>query len=133
MLIVMPRAFSSGALSIMSNAVAVTFGFFAASTLVIAAVSVVLPWSMCPMVPMFRCGLFRSNFSLAICSVSVRCPSDGSRRAWFASAVCLGGSCWVNVRLLATHSLDDLLRDRLRNLGVGVELHRVRRAPLGAR
>jgi hypothetical protein len=42
----MPRSRSSGALSIWSNAVAVTLGFASASTRVIAAVSVVLPWSM---------------------------------------------------------------------------------------
>jgi len=35
--------------------------------LVIAAVSVVLPWSMCPIVPMFTWGLVRSNFCFAIC------------------------------------------------------------------
>ena len=28
-------------------------------TFVIAAVNVVLPWSTCPMVPMFKCGLVR--------------------------------------------------------------------------
>jgi len=33
---------------------------------VIAAVKVVLPWSMCPIVPTFTCGLLRSNFSFAI-------------------------------------------------------------------
>ena len=32
----------------------------------IAAVSVVLPWSMWPMVPMLTCGLVRSNFFFAI-------------------------------------------------------------------
>src|SRR5579884_2409667 len=32
-----------------------------------AAVRVVLPWSMCPIVPTFTCGLVRSNFFLAIC------------------------------------------------------------------
>jgi hypothetical protein len=37
---------------------------------VIAAVSVVLPWSMCPIVPMFTCGLFLSNFAFAISVVS---------------------------------------------------------------
>src|SRR5262249_54518418 len=31
-----------------------------------AAVKVVLPWSTCPIVPMFTCGLLRSNFSLLI-------------------------------------------------------------------
>jgi hypothetical protein len=43
--IVMPRAFSSGALSISSKAYALP-PCFSVSTLVIAAVSVVLPWSM---------------------------------------------------------------------------------------
>jgi hypothetical protein len=33
---------------------------------VIAAVSDVFPWSTCPIVPMLQCGLFRSNFALAI-------------------------------------------------------------------
>src|SRR5438876_8830648 len=37
-----------------------------AATLVSAAVKVVLPWSMCPIVPTFTCGLLRSNFSFAI-------------------------------------------------------------------
>jgi hypothetical protein len=66
---VMPRSRSSGALSIWSYAM--NFAkFFFASTLVIAAVSVVLPWSTCPIVPTFRCGLLRTNFSLAIASSS---------------------------------------------------------------
>ena len=42
-----------------------------ADTLVSAAVSVVLPWSMCPMVPTFTCGLLRSNFSLAMSAILV--------------------------------------------------------------
>src|SRR5690606_5651675 len=37
-----------------------------ASVIVIAAVSVVLPWSTWPIVPMLQCGLLRSNFSLAM-------------------------------------------------------------------
>jgi hypothetical protein len=37
-----------------------------AATFVSAAVSVVFPWSMCPMVPTLTCGFERSNFSLAI-------------------------------------------------------------------
>ena len=62
----MPRAFSSGALSIWSNADAsLRFGYLSCRTLVIAAVSVVFPWSMCPMVPMLTCGLVRSNLALA--------------------------------------------------------------------
>src|SRR5258705_12298655 len=39
-----------------------------ADTLVSAAVRVVLPWSMCPIVPTFTWGLLRSNFSLAMSS-----------------------------------------------------------------
>jgi len=46
-LIVMPRCFSSGALSIDSNdRTAVVPPTFSASTFVMAAVRVVLPWSM---------------------------------------------------------------------------------------
>src|SRR5688572_14312405 len=63
---VMPRAFSSGALSIWSYAVNVAPPVFA-STLVIAAVSDVLPWSTCPIVPMLQCGFVRSNFALPMC------------------------------------------------------------------
>ena len=44
---VIPRSFSSFALSIWSNALkGLTSGYLSCSTLVIAAVSVVLPWSM---------------------------------------------------------------------------------------
>ncbi len=66
MAMVMPRAFSSGALSIWSKAVKATFGFFSWRTFVIAAVRVVLPWSMCPIVPTLTWGFVRSNFFLAI-------------------------------------------------------------------
>src|SRR5437868_6548772 len=38
----------------------------AADTFVSAAVVVVVPWSTCPIVPTFTCGLFRSNFALAM-------------------------------------------------------------------
>src|SRR3982074_125616 len=44
-----------------------------ADTLVSAAVKVVFPWSMCPMVPTFTCGLLRSNFSLAMSTILVVC------------------------------------------------------------
>ena len=33
----------------------------------IAAVSVVFPWSTCPIVPTFTCGFVRSNLALAMC------------------------------------------------------------------
>src|SRR5688500_16088467 len=61
----MPRAFSSGAASIWSYALASPPNL-AAITEVIAAVSVVLPWSTCPIVPTFTCGFVRSNFFFAI-------------------------------------------------------------------
>jgi hypothetical protein len=61
----MPRAFSSGALSIWSYAVNVAPPF-SAKTFVIAAVKDVLPWSTCPIVPTLQCGLLRLNFSFAI-------------------------------------------------------------------
>src|SRR3989344_821679 len=62
---VIPLAFSSGALSISS-----TFSSFFAKpfinrTCVKAAVKVVLPWSTCPMVPTFTCGLVLTNFSFS--------------------------------------------------------------------
>src|SRR6478609_7386248 len=50
MLMVMPRAASSGARSMRSNE----------TYWVVAAVRVVLPWSTWPIVPMFRCGLVRT-------------------------------------------------------------------------
>jgi hypothetical protein len=33
---------------------------------VIALVSVVFPWSMCPIVPTFKCGFVLSNFAFPI-------------------------------------------------------------------
>jgi len=36
------------------------------NTFVIAEVSVVLPWSMCPIVPTFTCGFVRSYFAFAM-------------------------------------------------------------------
>src|SRR5215208_1097626 len=65
MAMVIPRCRSSGALSIWSKGVKSACPF-KASVLVIAAVSVVLPWSTCPMVPTFACGLVRSNRFFAI-------------------------------------------------------------------
>ena len=75
---VIPRSFSSFALSIWSKGVkGLTSGYLSCSTLVIAAVSVVLPWSMCPMVPMLTCGLVRSNlaFATGFSSLDLRDPA----------------------------------------------------------
>src|SRR3954466_8810302 len=119
----MPRAFSSGALSIWSNADAsLRSGYLSCSTLVIAAVSVVLPWSMCPMVPMLTCGFVRSNFAFA---------TVGSSPRGYAVVRALG---WA-VRgwgLLARRLGDDLLGHVGRDLRVAVEDHRVAGPPLGA-
>src|SRR3990170_4756788 len=97
---VMPRCFSSGALSICSKATAWLAGSSGtrfASTLVMAAVSVVLPWSTWPMVPTFRCGFVLSNLPLAI------------------------------ILLLP---LGYLGRDALGHLGIVIELHSERRTAL---
>src|SRR5579862_5982815 len=61
---VIPRAFSSGALSISSylTGLLTELGKRLARTCVSAAVKVVLPWSTCPIVPTFTCGFVRSNF-----------------------------------------------------------------------
>src|SRR5215470_18212582 len=70
-----------------------------ASTLVIAAVSDVLPWSTCPIVPILQCGLFRSNFALLI---------------WISPNVGRSGH-------LRPHFVGDRLRHRL----IVIEVHRV--------
>src|SRR5947208_6585448 len=120
----MPRAFSSGALSIWSKADAsLRSGYLSCSTLVIAAVSVVLPWSMCPMVPMLTCGLVRSNLALATgflsgVSFAVVRVSGGCGR-------CSGGA-----GLLARGLGDDLLGHVRGDLGVRVEHHGVARPSL---
>ena len=61
------RNILASALATSSYALAVAKPFVE-RTFVIAAVSVVLPWSMCPMVPTFTWGFLRWNFSLAIVS-----------------------------------------------------------------
>src|SRR3954465_15035519 len=118
----MPRAFSSGALSIWSKADAsLRFGYLSCRTLVIAAVSVVLPWSMCPMVPMLTCGLVPSNLALA----------TGFLSPWLRRWCVLWGGLW-GVGLLARRLGDDLLGHVGRDLGVAVEDHRVAGPTLGA-
>src|SRR5262245_59298906 len=52
-----------------------------AATFVSAAVSVVLPWSMWPIVPTFTCGFERSNFSFAICLSDAPGPRRRPSRA----------------------------------------------------
>src|SRR5699024_11459683 len=58
-------------------ALPISSGYWSASTLVIAAVVVVLPWSTCPMVPMFTCGFERSNLAFAtVCPPGLHCDYD---------------------------------------------------------
>src|SRR6185503_11508674 len=90
------------------------FLFLVCRTFVIAAVNVVLPWSMCPIVPMFTCGFVRSNFALAI---AISC-------AWKLA----GARTW---RRSPRHLGDDLLADGARHFLVAGKLHGVGRPPLG--
>ena len=76
---VMPRAFSSGAASIWSYALASPPNSLL-STVVIAAVSVVLPWSTWPIVPTFTWGLVRSNLPFAISELLLGLGAHGADR-----------------------------------------------------
>src|SRR5581483_10511799 len=111
---VMPRAFSSGALSMESKERNFTFGLCFASVLVMAAVKVVLPWSMCPMVPMLTCGLLRSNFAFAILLLPDSLPD---------SLFCI----------LALYAGDDHFGKVLPHLPLLAEMHGDARAPLSRR
>src|SRR5580692_9099682 len=124
---VIPRSFSSFALSIWSKGVkGFTSGYLSCSTLVIAAVRVVLPWSMCPMVPMLTCGLVRWNFAFATGISSLR--SGPPAWVWSVSGFLLPAV--ARYELLAARLRDDLLGDARRHLGVRVELHAVVRPSL---
>src|ERR1700736_2697539 len=128
----MPRSLSSFALSIWSKGVkGFTSGILSCSTLVIAAVSVVLPWSMCPMVPMLTCGLVRWNFAFATGISSLR--SGPLRWVWSVSGLPAVARYELASWLLAARLRDDLLGDARRHLGVRVELHAVVRASLRLR
>src|SRR5690242_20357319 len=70
------------------------------------------------MVPMLTCGLVRSNFALATVGSSW-CGCYLTRTNW--------GGAEGQGELLAADLLDDLVGDVRGNLGVRVELHRVRR------
>ena len=74
MVTVLARRALSGALAIRSYAMHFGLALASPSILMIAAVSVVLPWSMWPMVPTFTCGLVRSNFSFAIAHLRAVLP-----------------------------------------------------------
>src|SRR5262249_41621289 len=59
--------------------------------MVIAAVSVVLPWSTCPIVPTFTCGFVRSNFCFAIATSSLWVQVPDRRTSCVAGLA--GGYC----------------------------------------
>src|SRR3954454_15920096 len=109
---VIPRSRSSGALSIVSKA-----RYWAsplrARYFVIAAVRLVLPWSMWPIVPTLTCGFVRSNFFLAIglggLPAPLPCPASGP-------ALC-----------------HELRRDVRGDLGVVAQFHRIARPTLRLR
>src|SRR5579875_3719840 len=121
--IVMPRWRSSGALSIWSKGVKLVLALLSDSTFVMAAVRVVLPWSMCPIVPTFTWGFERSNFFLAISwhysLISGRRPLGPATAVSRPSLVFGGRWCWCGRRVLRRRRLlaacpgDDLLGDGL--------------------
>src|SRR5687768_1061169 len=77
------------------------------------------------MVPMLTCGLVRSNFALA-----TGAPPDCCYLTRGCGVVLVPR---IRARLLAADLLDDLVGDVRGNLGVRVELHRVRRLTGGLR
>src|SRR3954453_5763026 len=103
------------------------------------------------MVPMLTCGLVRSNFAFATGVLlwtswfAVRCrwPRHRTMLAWVWRPESLSPADTANppkaapcgtTRVLLPGGLrDDFLRHVLRNLGVGVELHRVARPALSLR
>src|ERR1700739_374438 len=115
----MPRAFSSGALSIESNDRNWIFGLCFCNTFVMAAVKVVLPWSTCPIVPMFTCGLLRSNFSLLIFSLSH--PSRSSH--WSHETEGTSRTCGTYLSCHALNFRDYFLSDILGRLVITLKVH----------
>src|SRR5579872_479286 len=113
MAMVMPRSFSSGALSMSSTLRFWMFAFSVDRQLMIAAVSVVLPWSTWPVVPMLTCGLDRSNFAFAMFVLS-----------FYPRRVLRG------CQFLALGLRYDLFFNGPRRFFVVCELHRVGRAAL---
>src|SRR6266478_6063017 len=127
----MPRSRSSGALSIVSNERNVFFGLCFESTFVIAAVSVVLPWSICPIVPMFTCGFDRSNFSLPM-TLSVF-PASKIQLPKGDAPCGTGLLSLLVLTVFALHLGNNLFRDRAGRLFILLELHGIVGAALRGR
>src|SRR5664279_2373626 len=89
------------------------------------------------MVPMFTCGLVRSNLALATVGPpqdSVALHPTTFHCRMFRKLVCIYVSCALVVRrLLALVLLNNLISYRTGNLRVTVERHRVHRATRGLR
>src|SRR4051812_27360122 len=133
MAMVMPRSRSSGALSILSKERTWACPC-KASVLVMAAVRLVLPWSTCPIVPTFTCGLVRANFcfpmvpaaplalSLTLSDVvnPLRAPTRDRRKL-------------RRLELISPRLGDHLLSDSRRQRRIMIELHRIRGPSLGCR
>src|SRR5580692_2369672 len=89
------------------------------------------------MVPTLTWGFVRSNFCLAIACYSLLSDGAPLPRRGDRTPLCLvllrsvARNPWSG--LLPLRPGDDLLGDRLGHLIIGVELHRVRGATLGAR
>src|SRR5258705_6815398 len=109
------RSRSSGALSIEPYSRTAICLFFVCRPFVIAAVNVVLPCSMCPIVPMFTCGFVRSYLALAMISLPPTLP-------WLA-----GSGAGGRLARALCHELFGYCR---RDLLVAGELHRVHRPTL---
>src|SRR5690348_13650578 len=100
----MPRSRSSGALSIWSKAMYLLAALALANTLVMAAVKVVLPWSMCPIVPTFTCGFVRSNLFFAIFSNGSFCSFLRSDNNFYGHAAAVPDKLIAYVDILPHYS-----------------------------
>src|SRR2546429_8680728 len=105
-----------------------------ANTLVIALVNVVLPWSICPMVPTLTCGFVRTNRSFAIPPSSYGSTVDlATSRSLRQPASCPHASSLYRQFFLCLPLLpleEEFLRQVKGNFLVRTEMHRIRRPPL---
>src|SRR5918994_2314416 len=134
MAMVMPRSRSSGALSMLSKERSCACPC-KASVLVMAAVRLVLPWSTCPIVPTFTCGLARANFCFPIePAAPLGLALNLSRIANpLADPVVDQWKLLRWLQLVSPRLGNHFLRDGRWQRRIVVELHRVRRSSLGCR
>src|SRR5919109_686062 len=105
-----------------------------ANTLVIALVNVVLPWSICPMVPTLTCGFVRTNRSFAIPPSSYGSTMDLAMSCSLRQlARCLHASRLHRQFFLCLPLFpleEEFLRQVKGNFLVRAEMHRIRRPSL---